>query len=663
MRHYKTLPLCALGLLLCGQILAQAPKITWGKIPKEDLAMTVYDKDTSASAVVLFDVGDLYFDFSRGNKYVFERHTRIKILKRAGFDYANVAIYYLLAAEVKGIKAQIFLPDGTKLAVDKKDFFEEKRSKGVGAKTFAFPNVQEGAIIEYKYNLESDFISSLEEWYFQRDIPVQWSEYKLAIPEWFDYVQLYQGRKLDIADVSDNRKTINYNVNINNPSERAEYVELPTKMYYHNFAMKDVPALKMEAYSTTQEDYLARIQFQLKTITWPQSYPRPIMSTWPDVAKLLYEDDLFGHQFLRKSNYNSIWAEAAPLLEGLGTGREKIQRLYDFVSAQMTWDQNYGMQARQSLNKCFDEKRGSSAEINLMLLALLKEAGIEAWPALSSTRNHGKMMELYPIVSQFNYTMVVAEADGQLIVLDAGHIFRPMNHPRVAALNGQAWLVNPDNPQWFDLKSAGSNTIAFLKGTLDDGVLTGELKAKYDGYDAIDHRTQSHQVDPKTYWTSQLTERGLEAELTAVKVENQQDVSKWLTLEAAVAIEDVVQSGGARLYLSPVLMPAFSENPFKLTERSYPVEIPYPIAHQFVLQLAIPAGYTVEESPANLNLVLPERGGSFTYALSTSGNIINVNVKFRIDQLNFSPEEYVGLKTFFDMMLAKQAEQIVLKKG
>jgi len=44
-------------------------------------------------------------------------------------------------------------------------------------KKFAFPNVREGSIIEYKYTMVSPYIFQLDDWKFQYEIPVKWSEF------------------------------------------------------------------------------------------------------------------------------------------------------------------------------------------------------------------------------------------------------------------------------------------------------------------------------------------------------------------------------------------------------------------------------------------------------------------------------------------------------
>ena len=76
------------GLLLCLTVnctLAQKSPLKFGVIPLEDLKMTVYDKDTSASAVVLADYGEAYIRVTSVSAMLnFDRHVRIKILKKDG---------------------------------------------------------------------------------------------------------------------------------------------------------------------------------------------------------------------------------------------------------------------------------------------------------------------------------------------------------------------------------------------------------------------------------------------------------------------------------------------------------------------------------------------------------------------------------------------------
>ena len=49
------------------------------------------------------------------------------------------------------------------------------------------PNVKEGSVIEYKYTIRTNNIGMLRDFDFQTDIPVNYSEYKTYIPEYFIY--------------------------------------------------------------------------------------------------------------------------------------------------------------------------------------------------------------------------------------------------------------------------------------------------------------------------------------------------------------------------------------------------------------------------------------------------------------------------------------------
>jgi len=69
-----------------------------GKIEKADLEMKDCDFDKGAEAVTLIDWGNLYYDRGITDisylNTIYERRTRIKILKESGLTYANASIPY-----------------------------------------------------------------------------------------------------------------------------------------------------------------------------------------------------------------------------------------------------------------------------------------------------------------------------------------------------------------------------------------------------------------------------------------------------------------------------------------------------------------------------------------------------------------------------------------
>jgi hypothetical protein len=79
-------------------------------------------------------------------------------------------------------------------------------------------------------------------------------------------------------------------------------------------------------------------------------------------------------------------------------------------------------------------------------------------------------------------------------------------------------------------------------------------------------------------------------------------------------------------------------------------------------KVTIPEGYVIDELPPSKVMVLPGNAGKYTYSMVQSGNTIMLTSILNINQAIFPQNEYTGLREFYNQVVAKQAEQIVLKK-
>ncbi len=176
-------------LCSCLSLSAQSPVYQWGDIPESDLRMKVYSPDSSASTVVLQDIGNI--DVSLFGVVIFNRHRRIKVFNASAFKQSNLLIPYRerkrAPDELRDIDVQVITPDGQVRKVKSDNVYTERISRGWLAKKIFVPDIQEGSVIEYRYKMKSDDILSLYEWYFQEEIPVRWSELSVYIPEEFQY--------------------------------------------------------------------------------------------------------------------------------------------------------------------------------------------------------------------------------------------------------------------------------------------------------------------------------------------------------------------------------------------------------------------------------------------------------------------------------------------
>lgn len=183
--------------------IAQKPPIKLGNVTKQEIEMTVYEPDPDADAVVLCDYGILSFKFNLGeNQWEnnLKRICRIKIFNDDGYKWATEQVYLYddnrieqSISQIKGYTYNIENGKVVKTKLSKDNIFSEKSSKFYKRAKFTLPNVKEGSVIEFSYSVNSNYLSVLDKWQFQKSIPVKWSEYLVNIPEYLTYLKNSQG--------------------------------------------------------------------------------------------------------------------------------------------------------------------------------------------------------------------------------------------------------------------------------------------------------------------------------------------------------------------------------------------------------------------------------------------------------------------------------------
>ena len=114
---------------------------------------------------------------------------------------------------------------------------------------------------------------------------------------------------------------------------------------------------------------------------------------------------------------------------------------------------------------------------------------------------------------------------------------------------------------------------------------------------------------------------------------------------------------GDMIIFNPMLYEQMKENPFKLEEREFPVNFAYPRNYTYMYQYKIPEGYELESMPKQIKISSQDQSLHFINTSTLIGNIINVTVISKIAKDVFLPTEYEELKEFYNLVVAKQAEQ------
>ncbi|WP_187263169.1 DUF3857 domain-containing protein [Pontibacter beigongshangensis] len=629
---------------------AQEEAAKFGKVSEAELRMKSYEKDTSAAAVVLSDFGYSYFTTNGTLKLMFERHTRIKILKKSGYDWANVELpYYRRNADkevITSIKGFTYNLENGKITKDKlesKAVFDEKINENLSQKKFTLPNVKEGSVIEFSYTVTSDFIYTLNSWEFQTTIPTMWSEYRARIPEYFDYKFLQNGYHNFYTTKKDAAASAN--------------AELRNEAYV--WAMKDVPALQEEKYITTLKDYQARLDFELQLLKVPGEFPKVMTGNWDEVIKKLMEEERFGTQLKRSGFFKN---EIAAIKAKHTSPQAQVEAIYELVKSAVKWNGKQSIYTTSTTRKAFDNRTGNSADVNMLLTAMLLEADIDASPVLLSTRRNGRVTKGSPLITQFNYVIAYVKVDEKEYLLDATDPMLPAGMLPYRCLNGDGYLINRTSHRWVPLKPTGNYT-TFCMGELAidaKGEIKGKISESNTGYSALSLRESIKEEGKEKFAEKRNKEIG-DMKYGEPTITNLEELDKALNL-----VYEITGSGNGQandlLYLNPMLNKGEKENPFKLAERMYPVDFGYPYDETFMCKIAIPEGYEVDETPKSIAVSLPNNGGKFTYIVERRDAEIQVMSKINISKPLYFAEEYPYLKEFYNQIVAKHAEQIVLKK-
>jgi len=630
--------------------------LKWNQIPEEDLQMSVYSPDSNAAAVVLADYGQIIVELEGSAVYYrFKRHRRIKVLNPEGFKKADVIIPFYTgkkyAETITYLRGQTFSPDGTKVVIPNKDIFDNPVNEFYSEKRFAFPQVQAGSVLEYRYEIVSPRITDLREWYFQEDIPVRSSRLKVEIPSAFKYVYLFQGNQ-QLNQIGKDDRSIDVRGNT------------ITKIKDNVYQMVNVPALKSEKYITSINDHRARLRFQLKEILFPRGHTKTYLSNWGEVSKELMNQENFGSQFTDEKMFGEwINPETTKIITASISDQEKAAALYQYVSKTIRWNKLYYFKVKTSLNDVFLTKTGNSGEINLVYLALLRQAGITAHPVLLSTRSHGRMVKTYPIIDQFNHVIISAELDDENILLDVGADTKAMDYPQINSLNKSGWLLDPETPQWIDIEPPVTKTTTMATLKLNsNGTLSGKLQGKYKGYAGSKLREYLANEKSTNKYPARWMEQLPELQVDSVFTKNINAYNKSLHLIANVKISDLTETRGDLLYFQPVFISEFLKNKLPEENRVCPVEMKFPHTENFVLNLELPEGYAVESLPPSVSLSLADDSATYNLLVSNQKQFLQLISKVNIKKTTFPLAAYGDLRELFIQIEEKLKEKIVLKK-
>ena len=641
------------------QTSAQKGLPAFGKIDKSDLELKDCDFDKGAEAFTLLDRGSVYYD--RGTegislfKTIYERRVRVKILKESGLDYANVKIhYYGHNNDEKILKVDAYtynLDDAGNVKVTevgKSAIYTKKIDREYSELIIAFPEVKVGSVVEYRYKMERETWQQIKNWYFQERIPVRYSEYEIKIPK----ICIFTENPFIINKMDTKDEVFEDVISINNAPYNIQTLK-------RTYTMQNLVGIRDEPYMGAAKDYQQRIEFQLSQIDWGGGDVQDIRTSWADIIKNeLNKSEYFGLQF-EKDVPNA--AVAVAQAKNIPDEEAKMKFLFDYVRKNINWNGDEDIYADNSINTLLDTKSGSSGEINLLLITLLKKADIKVSPILFSTRDNGLVSVLYTSVRQFNVVMAYAQVNGKNFVLDATDRISGYKLIPASVVNTKGFIVDGENGKWVDIIENKNKykVMTALHGIIDDeGVLKGDGLVNCSGYAKKD-RTRRWVLDKEKFKQEYF------AQNNAVKIEelvvNNVDIDS-LPLEQKVKFSTTLNSSGNYRYFSINLFSDLEKNPFIAEERQTDIDFGFQKEFKLFGNYTIPVGYTFDALPEDISMVMPDNSIVFSRFIKAENNLLNVRISVEFKSSFYPAASYPEFKEFYKKLMAILNEQIVIKK-
>jgi len=663
-----------------------AQNIEFGEVDKSELLKTSYNIDTSAVAIRLFLNRTTSFDYdiSDGWILVTDIHERIKILDKDGLDYATkkIALFKKNSTRetVRELKAYTYNINGNKISKEKlrrNAVFKENQSDNWTLESFTMPDVKVGSIIEWSYKLISPFWK-IDDLIIQKDIPTLHYYAKIQAHEYFKYNRMVKGghtiipkdyytrRKLKISyegkeDASLHQATGLYSKEVlaSRTKDVLKSGTIAFQEFVSEYNLNNIPALKEESFVSNIENYRFLVSYELNTVQFPNVETKYYSNTWEEVVKSIYESDEFGEQ-LKKTNF--LKAEVEKIKSTSSGESQIIAKVFSHIKNKMNWNGNFGKYTELGLQKAYKESIGNVSDVNLLLVALLKKCGIKANPVLVSTRNHG--IPLYPTLEGFNYVIACAEVGGKIVLLDATD---KLSYPNVLpqrVLNWEGTLVLEDGRfrkiNLYPKKASQHNTIMSMTIN-NDGSLIGKQTSSYTDLAAMAYRKKVRGYSNDEYIDALINDYTFD-DLVDFESKNKEDLSKSVMESYSFEFDQGVDVVGNEMYFSPLFFYKLSENPFKLEDRTYPVNFTYPSSRKKIINVKIPVGYQVTSTPKPIKMSLPDGMGSFLFNISVVEGGLNVMSTFKINTAIIPAHRYAELKEFYNQRVLKETEKVVLTK-
>lgn len=593
--------------------IAQTPDFSkggWDGIPEEELLATSPRVDPNVHSEFTYRKIRINDTERRVTNYSY--HYRVKLFTEGALeDWDKVDIVYFEGTRVREVKARVIYPDLTvadlkSSDIVKRKIYEDDGFKGY-AKSFSFPGLKPGCIIEYRWKMTADS-------YF-KGLSVDLLEEQ---PTWnYDVeVKPYRGLASSVrsynSGVAWEKMSGGYRVSLTDLSAQSDKLFLGPRRDFEPFVVLEystkIAALEDEKYWNYRAGRLSEVNDALI---------KPKLGRVKKLAEALFEDVHFNEDKI-KAAYDYCTTEIVNISEPTTVyTEEEIEELDWNDSPYDTLKNGYG----------------TGLDINAVFGSLLAAAGFDV--SLAEVEDRGTCTYHQGKLGGFNLSdwAVAVKVNGSYSYYDPGSGFLDcgeLNAENVGAhtilLVGKKLFDHQETP---DVEEDHSKVLRIGTLSVDEyGDIEGEVVFQFSGHAGLEMKralagqspTEKKDYILERYWKERLPR----TEIKELELHGEDSRDRPLVMKYKVKVPGYADVAGDRILINPSVFQEGGKSMFSDETREVPIRFPYRPYVQDKITLKIPEGYMHESSAGvsdtydgpilvRKSMIIQEEDGSLVY--------------------------------------------------
>lgn len=641
MKHITKLSL--LFVFLANLYFSQEHKfLVYPNFDENDLKKTQSLIEKNAPAEIIYN--SLSIDLSPSSQYFYQKKyfSKIKIYdKKRAEEWLNLDIPITSGESLDGFELIIYNYHNNqveKTVINKKEQLKENFVKGLKFYKLAIPNIMDGSVIEYHYRIETSNVFNLTH-YLQHSIPVIYQEYIFEYPETLTYT--FNGTGNSIAP--------KYNVS-------TVLTRLGINMNVYKFGYENTASVQKEQYVKGNDRDRAQVKPELRKYA-ARYFTFESSDKWSKLAEKLKYSDNFGGYL--KSNVKDIISND---IKTFFNPLERANKIFNFVKNNYKWNKSFGIITSQGLRQLIKQKSGSAADINLLLVMLLKDAGLDANPLLISTVDNGVLNVLTPNLNSVNMVLASVKIDDQLYLYDATSLASKVNILPERDWNDFGVLLEDEKA--IDLSFSNTNIskkdlVIKANLNLDNSEITGTFSQKENGLYAIESYDE-FDINKEKYNQNFKTDFGANMKDVESKLLNNGDFESQMKFSSS-SLMDIV---GNKIILNPLLFLNIGNEKFdQIEERKNQIDFISAFTREKRVEITIPDGYKISDLPKPKKIETDDKEIAYTYKVEFANNKLSVISKVDVASQNYPKEYYKFFKQIWKIISESENQVISLIKN